>query len=285
MTARDYFRHIADELTGILGSTGEGEGAARILFEDIAGYDRKYLFANGDREITDFVAGKIAAAVEAVRNGLPVQYAVGKALFMGMDFKVSPAVLIPRFETEGLVDMVTDRFGGRSDLDVLDICTGSGCIAIAIARALPFAHVQATDISDEALAIARENSRTLGSHVDFRLEDVLKAPAPAPDSLDIVVSNPPYVLHSEAAGMDERVVGHEPAQALFVPDDNPLLFYRAIGAYAATALRKGGAIFFEINSRFPRQVCSLLQDLGFAEAVASRDYKGNWRYVTATWPQ
>ena len=181
--------------------------------------------------------------------------------------------------------MVTDRFGGRSDLDVLDICTGSGCIAIAIARALPFAHVQATDISDEALAIARENSRTLGSHVDFRLEDILKAPAPAPDSLDIVVSNPPYVLHSEAAGMDERVVGHEPAQALFVPDDNPLLFYRAIGAYAATALRKGGAIFFEINSRFPSQVCSLLQDLGFAEAVASRDYKGNWRYVTATWPQ
>ena len=85
--------------------------------------------------------------------------------------------------------------------------------------------------------------------------------------------------------MDERVVGHEPAQALFVPDDNPLLFYRAICAYAATALRKGGAIFFEINSRFPRQVCSELQNLGFAEAVASRDYKGNWRYVTATWPQ
>ena len=266
----------AEPLYGI----DEARQIARIILCDKCGISLSEILVHPDGDATLDDIDSIEADIAAWR---PVQYITGRTEFCGLDMVVREGVLIPRPETEELVETIRREAAPASR--ILDVGTGSGCIAIAIARALPFAHVQATDISDEALAIARENSRTLGTHVDFRLEDILKAPAPAPDSLDIVVSNPPYVLHSEAAGMDERVVGHEPAQALFVPDDNPLLFYRAIGAYAATALRKGGAIFFEINSRFPRQVCSVLQDLGFAEAVASRDYKGNWRYVTATWPQ
>ena len=188
---------------------------------------------NGDREMLPFTAEKIDRVADRVAAGEPVQYAVGKARFMGNDYRVTPAVLIPRPETAGLVDMICKEYDGRSDLRVLDIGTGSGCIAISLARALPFSSVTAFDISAEALAVARDNARSLGVSVDFRQTDILKAePGGDSRSFDIVVSNPPYICRSEAADMDARVLDHEPAQALFVPDDGPLLFYTAIGRYA-----------------------------------------------------
>lgn len=281
VTVADFFKTVKSQLASVFGSEGEADSAARILFEDLAGYDRKYLFMNGDREISEYMQERINAAVAKVKGGEPVQYAVGHARFMGNDFMVSPAVLIPRPETAGLVDAIVDDFGSRRDLDVLDIGTGSGCIAISLAKALPFSNVTGFDISADALAVAKENAQCLGVKVDFEQCDILGTEPPASHCYDIIVSNPPYVCASEKADMDARVLDYEPATALFVPDDDPLLFYRAIARYARAALRPGGALYFEINSRFPEQMRKLLTDEGFADVSVSRDYRGLYRYARA----
>lgn len=283
-TVADFFASVKARLATILGSAAEGDAAARVLLEDIAGYDRKYLFMNGDREILPFKMQKVDAAVAAIAAGEPVQYAAGKALFMGMMLTVTPAVLIPRFETEGLVDMVTDAAGSTSDLRVLDIGTGSGCIAIALARALTFPAVSAVDISADALAVARTNAAAMKVNIDFRQLDILRTAPPAEPHFDIVVSNPPYVTDSERADMDPRVADHEPSGALFVPDSDPMRFYRAIAAYAAAALVRGGRIFLEINQNCPDEVKGVLAGAGFADITVSRDYKGNYRYASAVMP-
>lgn len=278
-TAGDYFRATVARLRPVLDS--EAEDAARIIFEDVAGYDRKYIFMNGDREILDFVQRNISAAVDKVLAGEPVQYAVGRARFMGMDFKVSPAVLVPRPETEGLVDLITDDWGGRSDLSVLDLCTGSGCIAVALSRALPFSDVEAVDISADALAVARENAAALGARVRFVRADVLDLRPEEDGKFDIVVSNPPYVCESEKKDMDARVLDYEPHLALFVPDSNPLEFYRPIAEYASQALKKGGMLYFEINPLFASDIASMLNNTGFADVQIFRDYRGKQRFARA----
>lgn len=282
-TVDEYFKNITARLASVLGSEG-GVAAARIIFEDIAGYDRKFIFMNGSRTMTDFMVDRIDGAVKQVEAGEPVQYAVGKARFMGMDFAVNSSVLIPRPETEGLVDIITSAYAVKNDLRVLDIGTGSGCIAISLARALPFSRVTAFDISDKALETAKENAKAAGVAVDFRECDILKA-APVAGAYDIIVSNPPYVCRSEAADMDQRVLSYEPSTALFVPDDDPLVFYKAIARYARKSLAAGGGLFFEINSRFPEEMRRLLEDEGFSDVDVTRDFKGNYRFATARQPE
>lgn len=279
MTVNEYFRQACAELGTALGSEAEGEAAARIVLEDVAGYDRKYLFMYPDRELLDETRQRIQAVVDRIKAGEPVQYAVGRARFMGMDFKVTPDVLIPRPETEGLCDMIVREADGRSDLRMLDIGTGSGCIAVSLARALPFAQVDAMDVSPAALAVARENAQQLGAKVNFIQDDILTAKAPEA-YYDIIVSNPPYVCRSEEADMDARVSDREPALALFVPDDNPLKFYRAICRYASRGLKPGGRLYFEINSRFPEEMRRLMEDEGFTDVDVTRDYKGNYRFAS-----
>ena len=203
---------------------------------------------------------------------------------MGNSYIVTPAVLIPRPETAALVDMITDHAGGRSDLRILDIGTGTGCIAISLARALPFADVDASDISAQALDVARENARNLKTKVTFRQEDILKAEPPAAPCYDIIVSNPPYIAESEKADMDARVLDYEPSTALFVPDDDPLRFYRAIAEYALKALVSDGNLYFEINSNYGPQMKEMLADKGFADIEISRDFRGNIRYASARRP-
>lgn len=280
-TAAQHFRTVCAQLAAALGSQAEGEAAARIVFEDVAGYDRKYLFMNGDRELTPYMQGKIDAVVARVEGGEPVQYAVGTARFMGNDFKVSPAVLVPRPETAGLVDAITDRYGSRTDLHVLDVGTGSGCIAITLARALPFSHVTAVDVSDAALDVARANAEALSVKVAFRSLDILTAKPEDEGLYDIVVSNPPYICEEERKDMDSRVTAYEPSLALFVPDSDPLEFYRAIARYARTALKHGGRLYFEINSRFPAEMRALLEAEGYTDIDITRDYRGLYRYATA----
>ena len=279
MTVNEYFRQACAELGTALGSEAEGEAAARIVLEDVAGYDRKYLFMYPDRELLDETRQRIQAVVDSIKAGEPVQYAVGRARFMGMDFKVTPDVLIPRPETEGLCDTIVRDADGRSDLRVLDIGTGSGCIAVSLARALPFAQVDAMDVSTAALAVARENAQQLGAKVNFIQDDILTAKAPEA-YYDIIVSNPPYVCRSEEADMDARVSDREPALALFVPDDDPLKFYRAICRYASRGLKPGGRLYFEINSRFPEEMRRLMEDEGFTDVDVTRDYKGNYRFAS-----
>ncbi|MDE6311285.1 MAG: peptide chain release factor N(5)-glutamine methyltransferase [Muribaculaceae bacterium] len=282
MTAREKFTELRRVLTPALGAS-EAEAAARILMEDLAGFDRKKLFADGDRTLLDFIEDKLDAATKRILDGEPVQYAVGSARFCGLDLGVSPAVLIPRPETEGLVDLVTDRLAGRRDLRGLDVCTGSGCIAVALARALPFSEIKACDISDEALALARANGKRLAPGVEFFKADALRLPVQASGSYDFIVSNPPYVLPSEKAGMDARVLDHEPALALFVPEDSPLLFYEAIADYALKALRQGGMLFFEINQAEGGAMRKMLADKGFDRSSIEilKDFTGRDRYAIA----
>lgn len=281
-TVAELFAATRRRLSSVLTATSEADAAARIIFEDVAGYDRNYIFVNGDREVLPFVEQRISDVVTKIEQGMPVQYAVGKALFMGNYYNVDRSVLIPRPETAGLVDMIISDAAGRSDLRVLDVGTGTGCIAITLARALPFSRVTGLDISADALNLARENGKALHTAVDWVEGDILTMLPPDSPCYDIVVSNPPYVRRSEAADMDSRVLDNEPSLALFVPDDNPLLFYKAIYTYASSALVAGGSLYFEINQYLANMTAALVRGCGFEDVEIFRDYKGAFRYLSAS---
>ncbi len=280
-TIATVYRDIISRLSP---SLGESRAAARVIMEDVRGATPTDLVVNGDRTVEPPTLGRIYDIVARIISGEPVQYAVGSARFYGMDFTVTPDVLIPRPETEGLVDMIVSQWSGRDDLRVLDCGTGSGCIAIALARNLPFSAIDAIDISNAALKVAEENSRRLKTSVGFYRRDILKLTPPDAPLYDIIVSNPPYIARDEAAAMDDRVLGYEPAGALFVPDDNPLIFYRAISAYAVKALKAGGRLYFEINPRFRDAMTAMLADDGFTDIDTRRDYLGRYRFVSASKP-
>lgn len=279
MTVDALYQEIKARLADALGE-GEGRSAALIIADDMLGYDRTGLVLYGYRELEDFTVDRVRKIVSDICDkGVPLQYAVGTTRFEGMDFKVTPAVLIPRPETEGLVDMIVDD-DERSDLRVLDIGTGSGCIAISLARALKFADIDAVDISADALAVARENAARLSVKANLILGDILKM-QPDEAVYDIIVSNPPYITDSEAGAMSPRVLDFEPHGALFVPDNDPLKFYRAIAEYASVALKSGGRLYFEVNTLYASDTVKMLTSKGFDDATASRDYLGRQRYVTA----
>ncbi len=264
----------------------EADATARIILEDAAGYTPVDVAVNGARELEDFTCERLTAMARRVAElDEPVQYVTGHARFCGLDLHVTPAVLIPRPETEGLVDRIVDRYRDTRDLRVLDLCTGSGCIALALARALPFCSVTAVDVSTPALDVARGNASRLGiRNVGFVEADVLKTAAPAGESFDIVVSNPPYVADSERDAMTDRVLLYEPSLALFVPDSDPMLFYRAVGAAAAASLRAGGTLWCEINSLYAPEVCATLEHAGLREVEVERDFYGRPRYACAVKP-
>ncbi|MDE5555609.1 MAG: peptide chain release factor N(5)-glutamine methyltransferase, partial [Muribaculaceae bacterium] len=239
------------------------------------------LVVNGHRTAEPETVEHIKNIVNRICKGEPIQYAIGSARFYGMDFKVTPAVLIPRPETEGLVDIIVKDHATQSDLHVLDCGTGSGCIAIALARNLPFASVDAIDISADALTIARYNANHLKANVNFSLDDILNLSPPDKAVYDIIVSNPPYIADKERADMESRVKDYEPSSALFVPDSNPLLFYRAIAEYASRALKDNGKLYFEINPLFVDELKAMLISNGFDDVEITRDYIGRYRYAKA----
>lgn len=242
MTVSQIDRHIRSILQPAFGP-GEGAALTRIIFEEVMNLRPIDVVVNPQRVLPDFMPQKIDGIIRRLINGEPIQYILGRARFCGMDFKVTPATLIPRPETEQLVDMIADRYASHPDLRILDIGTGSGCIAIALARALKFPQITAIDISDDALAVARQNAADYRVKIDFRQANALSLSLPGP--WDIIVSNPPYVLQSEMAEMESHVVNHEPHGALFVPDLDPMRFYTAMLHYARHVQAK--AIYFEIN--------------------------------------
>ena len=197
---------------------GEGEANAmvRLIFHHLKGWNTTDIIVNGDRQVSPYIHSLIERIVTRIIKGEPIQYVLGEARFYGMDFKVNRNVLIPRQETEELVDMIVNE-NKRSDLRVLDIGTGSGAIAVALCRNLRFPRVTAIDISDKALEVAEENARRLHANVFLRQKDIFTY-MPPEDSYDIIVSNPPYIPEEEKAGMERNVLDHEPALALFVPD-------------------------------------------------------------------
>ena len=231
--------------------------------------------------------------------GEPVQYVIGEAEFGGRRFCVAPGVLIPRPETYELCQWVIEERGDNEVRGtryevremsprgerILDIGTGSGCIACTLAAELPEAEVTAWDISEEALAIARENARRTQVHVSFEQVDILdpRLIAASPQNrYQVIVSNPPYICQKEQATMEHHVLDHEPHQALFVPDDDPLLFYRAIAQYGSHALTPGGSLFFEINPLYATELSALLSAMSYHDIEIRNDQFGKPRMIKAT---
>lgn len=261
---------------------GEGEARwmVRLMMEEYKNYSPVDMAVRGDFDAGENVERRIDETVGRLLNGEPIQYIFGKARFYGMNLKVTPDVLIPRPETEELVDLIVNDHGGERDLRVLDVCTGSGCIAIALARNLPFSEVDAVDISREALAVARENASELKAAVSFKEGDALRMGADGAE-YDIIVSNPPYIAEHERAEMDRNVLEHEPALALFVPDADPLRFYVAIARYALVALKEQGGLYFEINPLYASELAGQMKAMGWSDVSILLDMQKKNRFLIA----
>jgi release factor glutamine methyltransferase len=308
-------RHFAALLAEIF-PRREAEQLMRILLEDLFGIDWNRQLMNPDLRIDEHQHYQLGEAVKRLLSGEPVQYVTGMARFNDLLLKVSPAVLIPRPETEELVQKICtsslpchstaahvipaeesarawnlwaaghkeESIGsGPKRFRIWDIGTGSGCIAIALAKQFPHAEVIAFDVSGEALQIAKENAESNGAKVTFVHDDVLNSTSDYFNQpVDLVVSNPPYVCDSERASMEANVLDWEPEKALFVPDDDPLRFYRQILALAKKQLNPDGQVWFEINERMGEEMLELCHEMGFPKAEVLEDFAGKTRFVK-TW--
>lgn len=266
---QDYSHRLQE-----LYSKQEAESLVIWLFEAYLERKRMDILKNENLESLPF---GLTLAMENLMVGMPIQYILGKAPFYGREFEVSPAVLIPRNETEELVHLIL-RENPKPELRIMDIGTGSGCIPITLDLELNNPAVFGLDISEEALKIASRNAFLLHSKVKFSRLDILKEKLPFKD-LDIIVSNPPYVLYSEKELMHTNVLAHEPHLALFVYDDDPLLFYRVISQKAKKALKQGGKLYFEINEAFGKETKELMENLGFGEVTIFEDLNGKERMI------
>lgn len=263
-------------------SDGEARALVREILFRLKGWTPVDIAVKADEPVSGFIQSKISEAVDRLLRDEPVQYIFRRATFYGLDFTVTPDVLIPRPETAELVDIIVGDHSGQSDLRVADLCTGSGCIACALARNLPFAEVTAIDISEPAIAVARENASQLKVDVDVRRDDVLALTQPEAPLYDIIVSNPPYITQSEKTSVDANVLLYEPHSALFVPDTDPLLFYEAIGLYAVKALAPRHSLYLEINPLHAEALRDMLARQGWHNIDLRRDTSGKLRFAIAT---
>ena len=269
------FKEIVQSLTQRY-SVGEARALAFIILEDSFGITRLDVYTDKVRKFSVEEELRLSNILQRLQEGEPLQYILGTAQFCGMTFKVTPDTLIPRPETEELVQWVGCNIEGN----ILDAGTGSGCIAVSVAHNNPKAKVTAWDISAEAIDVAKENAKNNHVSIKFEQRDMLTY-LPEPKSLDIIVSNPPYICEKERADMEEHVLAHEPATALFVPDNNPLKFYNALAKIGKHALKSGGMIFLEINSAYGAETLALFQNEEFCEAELRKDDYGNDRMIKA----
>lgn len=292
---RDIERYMHAELDGQY-PAGEVQAFAYILFEAFVGWDKTHYLLHRDETIDQSDLLKFHWAVEDLKAYRPIQHIVGFTTFCGCKIQVSGAVLIPRPETEQMVCQVightapaahgTSLWLRAAPATIVDLCTGSGCIAIALKKAFPQAQVTAIDLSPEALAIARQNATENGADVAFLQADILHDTIPSPPqgqpfgTVDLLIANPPYVRESERPGIARNVLDYDPPEALFVPDAEPLLFYEAIGAYAVRRLSAEGLMVVEINEALASETQSLLTAKGL-HAEVHDDFRGKKRYITA----
>lgn len=279
ITLNELMKRMRGRLTEKYDS-GEADAMVRVVMQHLKGWSAVDLVLKRDSLLSDYISAKAMAIVERVMADEPLQYVLGETRFYGNTLVVSPAVLIPRPETEELVDIIVKQNQG-ADLSVLDLCTGSGCIAVSLARALRFPVVEAVDLSREALEVARENIRRLKVKVTLICRDVLTLGRGENERYDIIVSNPPYVLESERVNMEANVLDHEPEMALFVPDDDALRFYKAIAEYAIEALKSGGRLYFEINPLEADNMAKMLTEKGFEDVDIVTDMAGKKRFAIA----
>lgn len=253
-----------------------------LVLEHVAGITRSDVISQKAISLTEKEQHRLDEVVERLNTQEPIQYILGKADFFGRVFGVNPSVLIPRPETELLIDVIKKESSNVPG-KILDIGTGSGCIGITLAKELPAKTVLAFDISEAALKTASENAKDLWAQVDFRKTDILTEDIPFID-LEVVVSNPPYVTFSEKLSMNDNVLKHEPHLALFVPDNDPLVFYKAIAKKGLKALTPGGKIFVEINEQFGKETERVFRMEGFTMIRSIKDLQGKDRVVVATKP-
>jgi release factor glutamine methyltransferase len=274
--SKDLFRRMVSGIT-IAESSGEKESIVYLIMHSLFGIRREHIMAGREISCDETELDEIIARIN---KNEPIQYILQEAEFCGRLFFVDRNVLIPRPETELLVREVLDHARSRKSLKILDIGVGSGCIAVTLACELPEAVVTATDVSNGAIEVAHKNSLTFNTYVDFFVNDILNEDLPVTET-DVIVSNPPYVAMAESTMMSPNVLDHEPHIALFVPDSDPLVFYRAIAKKAAVILKKSGSIFVEINERYGNEVKAIFAEYGF-DADIVRDIDRKDRIVRAT---
>lgn len=257
-----------------------------LLLEEVCGLSRLDMLMNPNIVLSEEKSEILSCYAEMLAEGVPVQQVLGYEYFLGRRFEVNPDVLIPRPETAELVDWIVSE--APIGVNVLDVGTGSGCIAISLAALINNSRVFAYDLSTKALKTAILNAERLNiSNVTFVHKDILESQNerfehPNVDNFDIIVSNPPYIMHKEKSEMSANVLDYEPHLALFVPDSDPLLFYRAIGNYGLKNLRHGGRLYFEINAALGRETCQLLESLGYRDIILRKDLNGLDRMISAT---
>lgn len=293
------YHDICQRLTPLYGPQ-EAKAMTRLLLEDLFSLSFADILCGATEHLSDADTLRLQQSVDRLLDAEPLQYVTGTAFFCGHPFHVAPGVLIPRPETEWIVDTAVNLVTSSAPR-ILDIGTGSGCIATSISLALVDKHcyTEAWDISEDALRIAADNAERLGADVKFRRRDALRLEEDFPAeenqsgaevliadnassaSWDVIVSNPPYICNREAADMHANVLRHEPHLALFVPDTDPLLFYRAIASYAMRSLRKGGWLLFECNTLYAHDTAQMASDMGFATSVVEDDCFGKPRFVKA----
>lgn len=263
---------------------GEAQAIVRTVLDVEYGMTLTDIICGKVNELSSDEERNLEEIITRLQNGEPVQYVLGEADFAGRTFHVEPGVLIPRPETAELCQWIEEEVSSlKADerKQILDICTGSGCIAITLGLTIPNSEVTGWDISEDALRIAQGNVEMLkAGNVRIEYQDALMLPKAA-EAADIIVSNPPYICEKEKADMEKNVLEHEPSIALFVPDEDPLKFYRAIAEYASSALKSEGALYFEINPIYEKETREMLQSLGFKDIETKEDAFGKKRMMKA----
>ena len=263
---------------------GEAQAIVRTVLDVEYGMTLTDIICGKVNELSSDEERNLEEIITRLQNGEPVQYVLGEADFAGRTFHVEPGVLIPRPETAELCQWIEEEVSSlKADerKQILDICTGSGCIAITLGLNIPNSEVTGWDISEDALRIAQGNVEMLkAENVRIEYQDALMLPKTA-ETADIIVSNPPYICEKEKADMEKNVLEHEPSIALFVPDEDPLKFYRAIAEYASSALKSEGALYFEINPIYEKETREMLEGLGFKDIETKEDAFGKKRMMKA----
>ena len=278
---------LKDLQTSLKGEYSESEihVLGMLILEKLTGFSRIWLLIHKELKLNDEQNIIASQYLERLKNHEPIQYILGETEFYGLKFKVNPSVLIPRPETEELVEWVKPPHPPKGGFlsgtpTLLDVGTGSGCIAVALKKKFPSANVSAMDISPEALALAKENAALNEVNIEFIQDDILH-PAATDRKWDVIVSNPPYIPASEQRYLHKNVTDFEPHLALFVQDNDPLIFYRKIAEFALSHLTAGGRLYVEIHQSLGQQCCQLLESMGFQSVELRKDLSGNDRMISS----
>jgi len=280
ITIKKAIFHIKSELKNLY-PDNETTSLSYIILEELLNTNKTKIISNKEKEISSDTFQNINHIISQLKLFKPIQYILGKACFFGLNFYLTENVLIPRPETEELVDWIIKE-NPRFVEKILDIGTGSGCIAISLAKNLPGATVFASDISSDALSITRKNSKLNNVNLQILALDILDKNLSLNEKFDVIVSNPPYVTEKEKSLMQPNVLNYEPELALFVSDDNPLLFYQSIISFSLKHLNPGGKLYFEINENYGKEMALLLEELNFQNICLKKDINGKDRMIRAT---